>query len=339
MEAQANEGERPVPCSEKLAGERPVPCSEKLAGERPVPCGEKLAGERPVPCGERLTEERPTGKEKRLLFFDIDGTLAMPGYPPSEAVVRAMRSAREKGNLLILSTGRSAESVPPEVEEIGFDGYIYSAGGRIVMDGTELWSHTMSEDQVARIVDVLDGNEGVFFTLECDGGSFHSDVSSLNLASLGSDGGSTEFRRMVQYMENEPEKLLKNRRGQPVFKISFFCMDGELMDKFEKLLSPYGKVVRFGNLLAESKACAGEISEPGIDKGRALRVICEYCGVDVSRSVAFGDSMNDAEMLLAAGIGVAMGNAEPEVKKLADRICESVEEDGMARELERLGLV
>jgi hydroxymethylpyrimidine pyrophosphatase-like HAD family hydrolase len=49
--------------------------------------------------------------------------------------------------------------------------------------------------------------------------------------------------------------------------------------------------------------------------------------------------MNDAEMLLAAGIGVAMGNAEPEVKKLSDRVCESVEEDGIARELERLGLV
>ena len=58
----------------------------------------------------------------------------------------------------------------------------------------------------------------------------------------------------------------------------------------------------------------------------------------MSCSIAFGDSMNDAEMLLAAGIGVAMGNAEPEVKELADRVCESVDDDGVARELERMGL-
>ena len=54
--------------------------------------------------------------------------------------------------------------------------------------------------------------------------------------------------------------------------------------------------------------------------------------------MAFGDSMNDAEMLLAAGIGVAMGNAEQRVKDLADQVCESCDEDGVAKELERMGL-
>ena len=276
--------------------------------------------------------------ERKILFFDIDGTLSMPGNPPSEAVVYAMRSARKNGHLLILSTGRAAESIPPEVGAIGFDGYIYSAGGRTVMGGRELSSFTMSEEKVEQIVEVLDGTEGIFFTLECAGGSFHSDVSRLNLDELGSDGGSTELRRVVQNMARNPEKLLANRRGNPVFKISYFCFDKKRMDELEPHLAPLGKVVRFGNMLSESSACAGEISEYGIDKGRALKEICRYCGADVSCSIAFGDSMNDAEMLLAAGIGVAMGNAEPEVKELADRVCESVDDDGVARELERMGL-
>lgn len=79
-------------------------------------------------------------QEKKLLFFDIDGTLAMPGDAPTEAVVNAMRSARSRGHLLILSTGRAAMSVPPEVETIGFDGYICAPWRRDGNSPSTRWS-------------------------------------------------------------------------------------------------------------------------------------------------------------------------------------------------------
>ena len=139
-------------------------------------------------------------------------------------------------------------------------------------------------------------------------------------------------------MEAEPDRVVHRYRGERVYKISFFCVSEACMDQVEEQLTPLGKLVRFGNMLPESSACAGEITGPGTDKGRSLREICAYFGADVSQSVAFGDSMNDAEMLSAAGIGVAMGNAEEKVKALADRVCESCAENGIARELERLGL-
>lgn len=277
-------------------------------------------------------------RERKLLFFDIDGTLAMPGDDPSERVVRAMRNARRKGHLLILSTGRTAEMVPPAIEAIGFDGYIYSAGGRTVVNGKKLSSHAMERERAREIVRALEGVEGCFFTIECDGGSYHSDTSRLNLSELGSDTGSTELMRLLQLMEAEPERGMNRYQGERVYKISFFCSSEEQMDEVECRIASLGKLVRFGNLLTESRACAGEITGPGTDKGRSLREICAYFGADVARSVAFGDSMNDAEMLTAAGIGVAMGNAEEKVKALADRVCESCAEDGIARELERLGL-
>lgn len=62
-------------------------------------------------------------------------------------------------------------------------------------------------------------------------------------------------------------------------------------------------------------------------------------GAEAADTLAWGDSMNDIEIIEAAGIGVAMGNAEKRVKEIADVICESVEEDGVAKEMKRQGLI
>ena len=272
------------------------------------------------------------------MFFDIDGTLAMPGDAPSEAVVNAQRSARSKGHLLFLSTGRTAPMVPPAVDAIGFDGGIYSAGGRTVVNGQELSVHTMEPDRTAAILHTIQKTDGVLATLECTYGSYHTDTNHLDLEALGRDGVSTELRRMVQQMAASPEWDLNRYTGEPVYKISFFCIGRESLNTLLERLSPLGKVVIFENLLSGSEAFAGEITGKDTDKGRSLSEICAFCGVSSADTIAFGDSMNDAEMLLTAGIGVVMGNAEPRVKELADLICESCAEDGVAKELERLGL-
>ena len=61
-------------------------------------------------------------------------------------------------------------------------------------------------------------------------------------------------------------------------------------------------------------------------------------GISLEETAAVGDSMNDYQMIEMAEVGVAMGNADEKVKKIADRVCESVEEDGVIRELERMGI-
>lgn len=83
----------------------------------------------------------------------------------------------------------------------------------------------------------------------------------------------------------------------------------------------------------------GEISDPGITKGQALHDICDHLGVPIAATIAFGDSMNDAEILSVAGVGVAMENADPVLKEQADMICDRCENDGIAKTLDLLKLV
>ena len=71
----------------------------------------------------------------KLIFFDIDGTLAMPGTSPSEETAGAIRAARVAGHKAFICTGRGVELVGDDISSIGFDGGIYHAGGQAILDG------------------------------------------------------------------------------------------------------------------------------------------------------------------------------------------------------------
>ncbi|KAF9378667.1 hypothetical protein CPB97_009421 [Podila verticillata] len=77
-----------------------------------------------------------------------------------------------------------------------------------------------------------------------------------------------------------------------------------------------------------------EVSGPGVNKGLGLKQYCEGHGIAREDVVAFGDLLNDAEMLQYAGLGLCMGNGHPEMKKLADRVIGTNAEDGLAKEIE-----
>ncbi len=79
-----------------------------------------------------------------------------------------------------------------------------------------------------------------------------------------------------------------------------------------------------------------EFMPPGVDKGKALAVLAEHYGVPREKTIAFGDANNDLPMVRWAGTGVAMANAHPEVKAVADRIAPSYDEDGVAAVLEEV---
>ena len=77
----------------------------------------------------------------KLLFFDIDGTLAMPGRTVSRRTRDAIRAARANGHKAFICTGRSPELVNEDILSIGFDGGIFHAGGRAVIDGKTVYEN------------------------------------------------------------------------------------------------------------------------------------------------------------------------------------------------------
>lgn len=275
----------------------------------------------------------------KLIFLDVDGTIAGPGQPPRPSTVEAVRTARSRGHKVFLCTGRLEADVAENVRAIGFDGGIYSAGGRVVVDGIEIWNQPMPKELAWRVMDAL-RREDLFFMAESSRGTYGS-----------LDGEIRDHNSDMMYVIRDPrphrseeeralaERRLQEKRELPIYKILTLVENAVQAQELRQRLGPAVKIVLFDKVTADIPWIPGEISNASVNKGTALRHVCEYLNTVPDNVIAFGDSMNDAEILQAAGVGIAMGNAEEAVKKFANQVCERWDEDGIAKTLSRMGLI
>lgn len=274
---------------------------------------------------------------KKLLFFDIDGTLAYPRQEPSAATVEAIRRARRNGHLAFISTGRTSDSIPEAVRAIGFDGGIFSSGGEVVLNDGTIFSHHIGERILESVLACLRRNP-VLYVTETGDGRFHSENAAEILERTDMTGVPTEMQRLaVDALYDPTMRPMSQYSRQPIFKIAYYCPNASMAARIAAELEGIAKVIPVDNIPGFPLAI-GEISDPDVNKGRALEEVCRHFGMTPNHSIAFGDSLNDSQMLTAAGLGVAMGNADPELKALADVVCERCECDGVAKVLGEMGL-
>lgn len=270
----------------------------------------------------------------KLIFWDVDGPIAIPNAKPSTATVRAIRAVRANGHKVFLSTGRMERTVAQDIRSIGFDGGIYSTGGRVVVQGTEILDRPMPDELVRRVTEVL-LERNMFFFLECASGIY-----------LGADEGpfSAAVHEMVNSFRKKHHALNQAQKPEndPTYKVLFLAKDkrqAEWLVQYLYHLHPSARTIYFENMVSNKSLLLGEISCWNVSKGFALNYICQYLGVSPADCIAFGDSMNSVEILQAAGVGVAMGNAEACVKEIADWVCGNCEGDGLAMALVDMGLI
>lgn len=275
----------------------------------------------------------------KLIFCDVDGTIAGPGEPPRPSTVEAIRAARSGGHKVFLSTGRLEMDVAENVRAIGFDGGIYSAGGRAVVDGKEVLNRPIPKDLAGRIMDAL-RREDVFFMVESSAGTYGSVDGEIQ--DHGSDLMYT-IRETHPFQSEEQRALaaerLRANREFPVYKILVLLESAAQAQRLRQELGPAVKIVLFDKVSPDMPWIPGEISDASVNKGTAFRFVCDYLNAAPEDTIAFGDSMNDAEILRTAGTGIAMGNAEAEVKEIASQVCERWDDDGIAKALVRMGLI
>ena len=275
--------------------------------------------------------------EKKVIFLDIDGTLTVAGTNvPPESALQAIRAAQEKGHLVFLCSGRNYDMLKPLLT-YRFDGVIASSGGYICCGQQVIYDCPMSQRQQQLVLDTLEEN-GIFRTVECLDGSYTDDGFKEFLEEHAGENGNSELLRWRRQIEEELNiRSMREYAGQPIYKVVVMSQD---MKRLESAKDKLEQEFLFCIQDADQHAFVnGEVLNRQFDKGKAVVRVCEYLHIPVEDSIAFGDSMNDKEMMETAGYSICMENGSDTLKKLADEVCPSVEQDGLYHAFIKLGLM
>lgn len=278
--------------------------------------------------------------EGKILFFDIDGTLVGPSRSLTQKNLDALQAAKEMGYLLFISTGRALTSIYPALRELNFDGYITSAGSIIYVDEQIIYEHYIQPKLVESCLHLF-ADRGIPFTLETKHALYqtpgvrrffdqlHADVDPANL----------ELTRMKQLKRNLAHILpfAEYHSAIPVSKITFVAPHKEKFMEIRPFFEENFHVVLFSD--DHLPYCNGELIMKDCTKGDALKKVCDFYHLPYQASIAFGDSMNDYEMLQAAGKAIVYEHACDALKNLADAFFVEPDHDGIYLSMKDLGLI
>jgi len=264
----------------------------------------------------------------KLLVVDIDGTLVDKHGAISDEDKRALASAAAVGVKVALSTGRVIKACRRIIDLLSLDGYHIFFDGALVSDphkNREVYAQPIKGEVVRRAVEFARAND-IYLEL-------YSSESFFTERENWSDDVHRQFFRLEPTLVDFTGIWQQER----IVKAELVVHNAEERRKAELFQSEFNGRLRFS--IARSPAYPEidfiNIVDPGVSKGEALKTLASFLSIPISEVIAIGDGLNDIPLLEAAGLAVAMGNAFPEVKKVADYITLDVDHCGVAAAIKK----
>ncbi len=257
-----------------------------------------------------------------VLFFDIDGTLwDYRNYIP-ESTKLGIKKARENGHHCFINSGRARAYIKrKELLDIGFDGIVSACGCMIEYNNEVIFNKILTPEEGIRTVETV-GRYGFKPILE--GPKYLYMERSDFQGDMYGDKVMTEMGDNLLGIKDNWGKWEMN-------KLSCDTGDSDKYSCFKELEDLFDVMIHSETVV--------EMVPKGFNKGTGIEKVCELIGEDVSNTFSFGDSINDKEMLEAAGTGIAMGRASDDAKKYADYVTDYLENDGIYKALKHFELI
>ncbi|WP_336644538.1 Cof-type HAD-IIB family hydrolase [Microbacterium sp. USHLN186] len=275
-----------------------------------------------------LPSDQHSAAPVRLIATDLDGTLLDASGRVSARTRAALDAARDAGIATIPVTARQPIGLRPIAAEAGFDDWALCGNGAYGVHLTT-GEHLFAEEIPARVqrelAEALLASipDLVFASVRDAGEGFVAQHGYASLAQL------SDHKRHPESMGGVP---LADVLGAPSLKLVIRHASVPI----EEIFAALQRLGLTGFEATLSGAPFVEVMAQGVTKATGLAQVCTRLGVERSEVLAFGDALNDLEMLQWAGRGVAMGNAIDVVRATADEVAASNADDGVAQVIERV---
>ena len=258
----------------------------------------------------------------RALFFDIDGTLvSFNTHKVAQSTIDGLNIAKERGIKIFISTGRPLSFINKleDIEHL-IDGYITTNGSYNFMGKSVISMHSIPKEEVLTLVDYLNKHEYPAILVGTD------NTAVINHKPI--------VDRIVIDTLN-------------ITNIDYSITAETVLQQDILQITPFITQEQQDIIMPQIPHCASERWHPEFidtvnkqaSKGKALSDIVAYNDLLISETMAFGDGGNDISMLLKAGVGVAMGNANDNVKAMANYVTSSADDGGIYKALKHFEVI
>ena len=258
-----------------------------------------------------------------LIALDIDGTIRTPEHPLSDRTRRTLDRVRDTGAVVTVATGRIFQSARRASAELDLRSPIASFQGAHIGDpftGEVLWHRPLTEDMTLSALDALEGSDHEVLSYVGD------DIYTTRMTPLAKAYG--DRNGIGVYLVDD----LRETAAQMPTRLVAFGEEEATRSLEIDLQTRFGS----GLYVTRSLPTFCEILHPESGKEKALDKLCALLGSRREEVVVFGNGYNDVPMIEWASLGVAVKGGVPDAVSAADRVAQSIEEDGVAQVLEEL---
>ena len=257
----------------------------------------------------------------KAAFFDVDGTLvSFKTHKISKLSKKAILTLKQQNIKIFVATGRALYQID-NLDNIEFDGYITFNGSACYINNKEIYKITLNKNDIKSLCNYLE-NHNLPCSIMTSKDVYTNTHKTIEI-----------FYKMVNVNANVIDNFIEHiyNNIDDIFQMNIFA------DKdTEKNI--------MNNILVNSTSSRWhpsffDVNIKDIGKHIGIDKVIEYYGIKLEETIAFGDGENDISMIKHVGIGVAMGNANKEVKEIADYITDDVDNDGVYKALKHYGLI
>lgn len=258
-------------------------------------------------------------KDVKIVFIDFDNTLAKSDHTIDVKNREIFRKLADKGVQVVITTGRSILFIVPKCKQNETSNYVITSNGAEIFNyanNNVIYQNVITKENL-QILDEYIKKYNLLFT------------------------ANTTDKRYSNRKEDALGYVYKDTLSEvevPISQVVFQSYDIEAMKHLRKDIEDGNifKIVNKTKNPEEGKLLFYDVVNNDVSKGDAIKRLCEHLSIDPKRSLAIGDGDNDIEMISEAGVKVAVGNATPAVKEIADIITLSNDQNGVATILEEL---
>ncbi|UFU00690.1 HAD family hydrolase [Radiobacillus kanasensis] len=257
----------------------------------------------------------------KALFLDIDGTILKPDHTMDQSTKDAVAQVKEHGMEVFLATGRPLHEIASIADELDIHSYIGYNGALALYQDQVIVNEPIDPNTIQHFLRVAKekGHEMVLYTSKQN--TFTTFDSPI-------------VQEFIDTFKLEQNTLFSPTVIQDILGVTLMGLAPE-----DTALYQSSDELFFSQVNVAGLEHSYDVIRNTVNKGRAIQKLLEHLQIDKEKTIAFGDGMNDKEMLSYVGEGFAMGNAHPDLIAYANHQTTDVTDSGIYNGLQTLGLV